>query len=264
MYYELYVDVLFLANFMMDYLVLLTVKKILKCSVTHFSLISGALFGALTAVVATVMPIGNTFGFILFHTLISTCMIKIGLRIHSRNLFAKAFVLLYICSFLFGGIMEVFHPYIRRIAGIFFIFALMGFYLIHGIFHFIAILYRLHAYRCKVTLYLGEKECTVNALIDTGNQLRENYYGKPVSVLNADVAKSVFLKQKIHSIQYIRYHTVGEEEGSMPVIQIDRMCIHRGTKEWIEKPYLALSMKNVTKSGEYEMILNPAVIIGGI
>ena len=90
------------------------------------------------------------------------------------------------------------------------------------------------------------------------------YYGKPVSVLNADVAKSVFLTQKIHSIQYIKYHTVGEEEGSMPVIQIDRMCIHRDTKEWIEKPYLALSTRDVTKSGEYEMILNPAVIIGGI
>lgn len=35
MYYELYIDVLFLVNFMMDYILLLLVRRMLKCTATH-------------------------------------------------------------------------------------------------------------------------------------------------------------------------------------------------------------------------------------
>ena len=59
-YYELYVDVLFLVNFMMDYLLLLLVKKMLKCTATHGRVCLGAFAGALLTCIV-VMKISNAF-----------------------------------------------------------------------------------------------------------------------------------------------------------------------------------------------------------
>ena len=46
MYYELYIDVLFLVNFMMDYILLLLVRRMLKCTATHGNICMGAMTGS--------------------------------------------------------------------------------------------------------------------------------------------------------------------------------------------------------------------------
>lgn len=54
MYYELYVDIFFMVNFMMDTILLLIVKKMILCSVSYGRILLGAATGAmLTCVVAT-------------------------------------------------------------------------------------------------------------------------------------------------------------------------------------------------------------------
>lgn len=47
MQYEVYLDVLFLENMMMDFLILLAVKKVFPCSATYGSLLSGSFTGSL-------------------------------------------------------------------------------------------------------------------------------------------------------------------------------------------------------------------------
>ena len=84
MYYELYIDVLFLVNFMMDYLLLLIVKRILKCSATHGNICIGSLAGSFMTCVVIAAPFENTLiKFILFHFVISLLMLKIGLGLSS-------------------------------------------------------------------------------------------------------------------------------------------------------------------------------------
>lgn len=46
MHYELYIDLFFLINFLMDYFLLLMVGKMLKCRIRRLRIIAGAMVGA--------------------------------------------------------------------------------------------------------------------------------------------------------------------------------------------------------------------------
>ena len=46
MHYELYIDLFFLTNFLMDYFLLLMVGKMLKCRIRRLRIIAGAMVGA--------------------------------------------------------------------------------------------------------------------------------------------------------------------------------------------------------------------------
>ena len=59
MYYELYIDVLFLVNFMMDYILLLLVRKMLKCTATHGNVFMGAMTGSFLTCLIIVLPISH-------------------------------------------------------------------------------------------------------------------------------------------------------------------------------------------------------------
>ena len=106
MYYELYVDVFFLVNFMMDYILLLIVRKMLQCTATHGRICIGAAVGSLLTCLVVILPIPYAIvKLILFHVLVDTCMILVGLKIKTIRSFLKAIIMLYIGSFLLGGIM---------------------------------------------------------------------------------------------------------------------------------------------------------------
>ena len=128
LYYELYVDVLFLVNFMMDYILLLIVRRMLQCTATHGRICIGAAISSLLTCVVMILPIPYTVvKLILFHVFVNTCMIRVGLKIKSIRSFLKAIIMLYIGSFLLGGIMEVFRPYIR-VGSLFLLIAIIGYY----------------------------------------------------------------------------------------------------------------------------------------
>ena len=56
MQYEVYLDVLFLENMMMDFLILLAVKKVFPCSATYGSLLAGSFTGSLLTCVILFFP----------------------------------------------------------------------------------------------------------------------------------------------------------------------------------------------------------------
>ena len=124
MYYELYIDVLFLVNFMMDSLLLLSVNQVLKCPTTRGRIFLGGALGSVLTCAVTVVPMPGVIKLIIFHAVINTFMIKTGLKIKGKKQFWKAFGLLYIAAFLYRGILQAFHPYAR--AGSLFFAAAVG------------------------------------------------------------------------------------------------------------------------------------------
>ncbi|MGC4018031.1 MAG: sigma-E processing peptidase SpoIIGA [Muricomes sp.] len=262
MYYELYIDVLFLVNFMMDSLLLLTVNQMLKCPTTHGRIyLGGALGSGLTCAVIAV-PLPAAVKFIIFHVVINTIMIKTGLRVKGKRQFLKAFGLLYIASFLFGGILQAIHPYVR-IGSLFFASAVGCYYLIKGIWRFLTAQKELQKKICEITLYTDAGEKKVNALIDTGNGLKDSVSREPVSVVDKALAKSILTDEDVkNGFHYIPYRTVGKE-SIMPVFRIRRMCVHLEKEQWIENPVIGVCEERVSEQEEYQMILNPD-LLGGI
>ena len=256
MYYELYVDVLFCINFMMDYLLLLIVKKMLKCSATHGNICLGAVVGSLLTCIVMILPIPYAIiKVLLYHAVINTCMIRVGLKIKNIRSFVKAMMMLYIGAFLLGGVLGALQPYLR-IGSLFVVVSIAGYYLVLGIWKFATYVQRWNQCHYEVELHFGGKVYQVQGLLDTGNRLMDPVSGSPVSVLDKRTANEL-LGEKTENFRYISYRTIGKEHGVMPVFRIDgiRIC---GEKEyWIENPLIGVSEKEIGAEGEYEMILNP-------
>lgn len=257
MYYELYVDVLFLVNFMMDYILLLIVRKMLQCTATHGRICIGAAVGSLLTCLVVVLPIPYAVvKLILFHVLVNTCMIRVGLKIKTIRSFLKAIIMLYIGSFLLGGIMEVFRPYVR-VGSLFLLIAIIGYYLVVAIWKFISYMQRWNQCHYVVDLYLGSEKYQIKGMIDTGNGLRDPISGKPVNILDRHTARQLLGEEDLKDVRYIPYQSIGKKTGVLPAVQLDRMCIRKDTDCWVEKPLIAISEETISKGGEYEMILNP-------
>ena len=241
----------------MDYILLLIVRKMLKCSATHGNICLGALTGSILTCMVVILPIPYAFvKFVLFHMLVNTCMIRVGLKVKTIPTFVKAILMLYIGGFLLGGIMEYFSQYVR-VGSMFLLVAIIGYYIVLGIWKFISYIQRWNQNHCEVDLYLKDKAYQVKGLIDTGNGLHDPISGQPVSILERKIARKLLEERNDKTIRYVPYRTIGKSNGVLPVFRIDRMCVHKGTDYWIEMPLIGISEEKISAEGEYEMILNP-------
>ena len=260
MYYEIYVDVLFLVNFVMDYLLLLLVKRMLSCTATRGRIFLGAAVGASLTCIVMILPIPYAVvKLILFHLVINTCMIRVGLKIKQVRIFIKAFLLLYIGGFLLGGIMEAFRQYVK-IGSLFLGVAIGGYHLTIVVWKFIRRLQKWNEYLCEADIYANDQIYHVKCLIDTGNQLRDTVSGKAVSILNHSTAKKLLEQNEHMPIRYIPYRTINGENRVMTLFKADKMEIFAEQTYSIDEPLIGISEAELTATGEYEMILNPNLL----
>ncbi len=259
MYYELYIDVLFLVNFTMDYLLLLLIRKMLKCTATHGNICLGAIVGSLLTCVIVALPIPYAIlKFVMFHMIVNTFMIRAGLKIKNMKEFVKAYILLYVGGFLLGGLLQAINQYVK-VGSLFFAIAIGGYYLVSKIWDFIAAIQKINQYQCKVDLYLNGKTCQVTGIIDTGNGLCDPFSKQPVNILDRAVAREFLGNTKMSQVRYIPYHSIGKKEGVLLALKIDQMCVYKEKPFWIKEPLIGVSEDMISAEGEYQMILNPNI-----
>ena len=90
MHYELYIDLFFLINFLMDYFLLLMVGKMLKCRIRRLRIIAGAMVGAFLTCIFVVFLRGKIWRLVLFHGVMNMCLLKTGLGIKEKRTLIKA------------------------------------------------------------------------------------------------------------------------------------------------------------------------------
>ena len=105
------------------------------------------------------------------------------------------------------------------------------------------------------TLYYRGKECRIIALWDTGNQLFDPFSKKPVHILDSREAKRI--AETVSQVRYIPYQTIGQPNGTIAAIVLDRIQIETEKESIIlEKPLVALSLHPVSPKGEYQLLLH--------
>lgn len=257
MYYELYVDILFLINFMMDYILLLLVKKILKCTATLGNIALGALVGALLTCLVVALPLPWWFiKFLLYHVGVNVLMLKLALHLQWDKKLWKAIFLLYISSFLLGGMLEYVRQYVE-IGSLFFVLAIGCYYVSSGVWKILSLIFKTGQCRCDVDLYMNGRCVTVPALIDTGNTLRDKFTGKAVSIIESQIAQELLDGEIPEGLRYISYHTIGRKNAVMPVVVLDGLRIVGEGEKWVDKPMIGISEEKISSDGEYRMIINP-------
>ena len=254
-HYELYIDLFFLINFLMDYFLLLMVGKMLKCRIRRLRIIAGAMVGAFLTCIFVVFLRGKIWRLVLFHGVMNMCLLKTGLGIKEKRTLIKAWILLYVSAFLLGGILNVFQPYVRG-GAVFLILAFAGYHLCLGIWDLLAYFHKNMAGSCRARLYQNGRECEIYAIIDTGNRLRDSLTGRPVHVITGEIAEKLGCTD-FSSKRVITYQSIGKENGTMPILMLDCLCCRCEKEEkWVEKPLVAVSERQKL-SNVYDMILNP-------
>lgn len=261
MYYELYIDVFFLENFMLDSLLLLIVNRVMNNGRQYGRILLGGAMGSFLTCVVIVVPFPSGVRMLLFHMLVNSVMICAGLRIQRISQFVQAFLLLYVAAFLTGGVIQVFHPYMRYVS-VFYAAAVISYVIILKLWKIISYMHRRQNVILNVTLYTDKGEKSVTALLDTGNELRDCYTGEPVNIISPEMVSEISDHIELEKgFRLIPYHCINGE-SVMKVFRVKKICVHMEEDRWIENPLLGIGEESLSGDREYEMILNPAIFSG--
>ncbi|MCI5649702.1 MAG: sigma-E processing peptidase SpoIIGA [Fusicatenibacter sp.] len=279
MQYEIYLDVLFAENLMMNYFLLrLTVLLLANTATKWRSLASSALGAAVLVLWITVFRWCPRIVCVLIGIGVTSGMVKFGCNTKTWEELVRGWICLCLSSFLLCGAIRV----LQRIAGTkgvrtTFTAAAAG----YGITCCLILIRRqIQKAQNKTVLVLLQMQGRwkkVKGLYDTGNSLRDTTTGKPVSVIPYEFILELFPDEMRKGIaelmehkevtnpelliklqpHYISFRGINGS-GLLPVIRITEMVLIQGnTKKCIQNPVIALTGWNSSSPRGYEMILHP-------
>lgn len=247
---------------MMDSLLLMAVKKVLRCSVRNWRVFLGGALGAVLTCILVVLPLQAVVKIPLYYAGINGAMLRVGLKIQRGRDFLKAFAILYTAAFLMGGMLQILRPWLRT-GSLFFTAAVPIYYLLCIIWQYMSRLRSQNRQICEVILHMGAEQYRVYALVDTGNRLTDPVSGEPVSVIDPACAQQMPEKnEEDRGIRYIPYRTVGGD-GVMQVFRAEQMkIVLRGERReyTIRHPIIGICERRISGKEDYQMILNPDLL----
>lgn len=266
----IYIDVLFVINLVMDFLVLLFVNRVCKYAATLIRILLSATFGALWSIIAVMLPEDiKVLVNICTYVLISFIMIKICAGKSEFRDVLKGVVTLYAVTFLLGGIMHFlyYNTYagylVKQIFvrdGSLLLFLLISLILLCLIYNQLA---RIRVYsdkKCRVCCVISGERVEMQGFIDTGNVLIDPFSHKPVCIAEKHYFENVL--NKINDCTKVKYHVVpfhslGCENGLLEVITVDTMYIYGGRNvKQINNALVGLTGDKLSSDGEYTFLVN--------
>lgn len=275
MYYELYIDLFFLENFMMDSILLLFVRSVFgKKSFTIRTFTAGVIAAVFSCVVIVIrMP--EAVKCFCNYCIIPVVMIWLGVKISNIVQLFEGILLLYFTAICLGGIMQLFRPYMG-IVSVMYVSALMGCFILKMSWNLLTREGNLQKRCCQVVLYDETKKWDIRAMIDTGNMLQDPAGQKPVHIISKKMAEKIYgtkmveelleyslskeneekwMQKKLH---YIPCQTI-QGTHLLPVVTMEKMEIIQKSIIEIQMPQIGIGIMEET---DYQMIVN-AQSIGG-
>ncbi|MBR6770806.1 MAG: sigma-E processing peptidase SpoIIGA [Lachnospiraceae bacterium] len=263
MVYEVYVDSLFLVNFVMNLYLYFLAAKTLKRTVTRSRIFIGSAVAAVIPILLLLLP-----GFPIWlkrfvgPVVISMVTTTVIFRLKTIETVFRITGYLMIYALVFGGMMKFllsgFSFLAERQKNVWYILG-MG-----------MIGYQVAAWWleqtsgkqtteiCKVRLCGYGREMEVEALIDTGNSLREPISGKPVSIVDKEVLDRFPELRIPEKLKVIPYHSVGKTNGIMEGYEIPELLVKISGESipW-QGAVVAISKNGISADRRYQMILHP-------
>lgn len=252
----IYLDLVILINFIIDCLLLISVDILLKRK-TRFRRI---LFASLLGSASTIMLflVHSNLLLLLFKLLISIFMVIIAFKYESFHYFKDNLFWLYIISIILGGSIYLLNDQIALVNnGL--AFSKNGFKINLILLIVIApiILYKYIKYQKSFKnnysnyydvdiYYMGEK-LSETGFLDTGNKLKDPYFGRPIILVNKNL-----IKKEVKTF-FVPYNVVNNN-GILEVFKPEKIVVN---KKRIKKVLIGLS--DVSLNG-VKIILNTEVI----
>lgn len=263
---KVYLDIFFLVNAGMDFVVLMLESFFQKRRVRLWRLILAAIAGAGISTGFLIFGVRRHIWLVLLLYLAGSIgILRIAFGKTTVGALIQNLVFFYIAAFLLAGILMQLQNVLGIQGGSFFLLAGAGATLV-VVHHMIPAGRRWQSKTERyfpVSISCGAKSVHGIGLLDTGNHLTEPFSHKPVVIGEKKFVEPLFAGQEKPLIRYIPFHSVGENSGMLPAFRAECMEI-KGPDGvcCIEKqPWIAVCENNVSVDGEYEVILHPDMLI---
>lgn len=210
----IYLDIVLLENLCMNYIILFATGYIMKIKMKQGKLILSSLLGGVYAVISylEILPLYSNFS---MKILLSVLMVYIAFAPKEIKKLAKQLIIFYLISFAFGGCAFALLYFIKpqeilmkngvyigtypiKIA---LLGGIIGFIITYIAFRIVKTKIRKKDMLYKITIKIEEKEISVNAMLDTGNLLKEPITGMPVIVVQKNELYSVIPEKVLNNIE---------------------------------------------------------------
>lgn len=273
--YIVYLDVFFMINFIMDYMIILITSRIAKVKKKRIRQLAGAGCGALYSVIVIKPLTNHLFKITLVNILIAAVMVLISFGFTSASVYIKNVFLVFVVSFTMSGIINylyystVIGKYVRNVlsgnsnkvvnARKFILVSVLAYILLSAIVRIIFSVRKDMELYYDVKITFRGKSVVVRGLYDTGNGLTEPVSGKMVHIAEYKILKPLLEgdEKAKENIYVIPFHSIGEEDGIMYGIRMDEMVVLVDDEpKFLYNPIIGIYTGNVSKRGNYSVILN--------
>lgn len=284
---QVYVEDVFIDNFVIDFLLLLLTSRILHLNAKKRLMVLGALIGVLGTVLSLLFSLSGITA-ILYKIILSAVLVLCITPTTNLKKFFLAHITFITLTFVFGGLITAISlnfgkPIITENGETLYELGLpMGIILgtislgAYAIIKFIKSLQKRlvqSSFYCTATLFDNDKKIKIRAFIDSGNTLIDPLTQKPVMFISYQSFSKIFqdipialvmLKKPVPALKnshYISLGTITNQKSSALVFTVDKIIIKNDKKTIeIESPTLALTFLNLNKKLDSEMLINPLIL----
>ena len=292
-----YLDIIFLENLCMNYIILFATGYIMKLKIKQVRIILSSAFGSLY-VVLVYLQNSIILSNIIVKVMLSIVMILIAFYPKKIKIFFKEIILFYLVSFVFGGCAFFLLYFIKPQNVLIRNGVYVGRYpiqiaILGGIVGFTITQIAFKLVKGKITkkdifteicILLNEKKTYVKALVDTGNMLKDPISGMPVivvcknmlytvfpekildnleNIINGKLSEDILINEQefISKFRMIPFSSLGTQNGLLLGIKVDKVEVFFDeNKETVENVIVAIYDKNLSKNGEYAALLGLNII----
>ena len=288
----IYIDIVFIENSLMNYIILFATGIILKIEAKHIRLILASLVGAIYTIIAYVSAL-KIYSNIFLKFILSLMIIYIALNPKSIKKLFKYTLIFYLTSFVFGGaafaLIYIVKPQeILKNNGlvlnsnslkVIFISAIIAFVIIIIGFKIVKNKISSKDMFCDIKIKINQKEIETKAMIDTGNFLKEPITNTPVIVVEHTLLYECMPKEILNHIEsilggdfseipenikeeymsrlkVIPFSSLGKQNGMLLGIKAEEVMIKKEEENKIkENIIIGIYDKSLTKRGEYRALV---------
>lgn len=282
MYQTMYIDIIFLTNLLMDYVILRLVGKFLHFEESRIRCFVAALLGAAFSCLLICLPFNMGFpAVVLLHCGCALFMAALAFRIKKGSLLAKTILSMYLTAFTIGGIYQALEKEKSRTVKTF-LLLMTGIYV--GLYTVLCLwdafrLGRKNIYPVTLT-YQGKTQRSYG-FFDTGNLLTDPVNMQPVSVVKKELLEKILSEELVKKLQYIKEEpenlkcveltglqphflscrTAEGKEGLLLAVVLGELKIHTpGRVVHVGKPVLAVTFEPSALGEEYGILLNSRLL----
>lgn len=266
MHYTIYIDKLWLMDFVINTYLLLLIRRTYGLKSRFFRILISAAGNAAVFLIVLLLPHIPIWGkMFLLAGPVNLLLLQAAFSFRTKEMVVKSYLCMNGYGLLFGGTLLFLSAYLSgRAKEATTLSVLTG----SGITFFLADFYLYSRkktqktgrfYNVKLDFY---GEClTCRGFADSGNSLYEPYRKRPVAVLEKRAAGTLPERVPEEKHYLIPFHSIGKPHGLLSAVEIPVMEVDDGEhREVFRKVVIAFTEESVSEKQDYQLILHPEFV----